>query len=104
MAKMILLKIQAVPNQTLSVDIDGVSFDISLKTAGTIIADITVDQVVKVQGAKCLPNKPIMPYEYLEHGNFFFITENEEYPDYTQFNISQSLVYLTVDEMVALRA
>lgn len=101
---MIEITIQSVPNQLLSIDIDGYSFEIALKTAGTMIADISIDQVMKVQGIKCLPNKPIIPYEYLEHGNFFFVTENEEYPDYTQFNISQSLVYLTADEMVALRA
>lgn len=101
---MIEITIQSVPNQTLSIDIDGYSFDISLKTAGTIIADISIDQVVKVQGVKCLPNKAILPYQYLEHGNFFFVTEDGDYPDYTQFNISQSLVYLTADEMVALRA
>jgi len=101
---MIDISIKSIPNQKVSVTINDIDFEISLKSTGVVIADITMDNVVILQGVKCLPNMPIIPYRYLEDGNFFFVTENEEYPDYTKFNVSQSLVYLTPDEMEAYRA
>lgn len=98
---MIDIELQAIPNQSFGIIIDGVSFDIVIKTTTVTIADITIDGVVKLQGVKCMPNRPIVPYEYLENGNFFFVCDGEEYPYYTNFGISQSLVYLTPDEMAA---
>jgi len=98
------ISIKSIPNQKVSVTINDIDFEIALKSTGVVIADITMDNVVILQGVKCLPNMPIIPYRYLENGNFFFVTENEEYPDYTKFNVSQSLVYLTPSEMEAYRA
>ena len=97
------IEIQAVPNQAFSVVIDKVLFDIALKTTSVTIADISIDGSIKLIGVKCMPNRPIIPYEYLESGNFFFVCEGEEYPYYTNFGITQSLVYLTVEEMEAYR-
>lgn len=100
---MIDIELQAIPNQSFSIIIDGVSFDVAIKTTSVTIADITIDDVIKLQGVKCMPNRPIIPYEYLENGNFFFVCDGEEYPYYTNFGTSQNLVYLTADEMVAYR-
>jgi hypothetical protein len=100
---MIDIAIKSLSNQKVSVTINDIDFEITIKSTGGVVADIMMDNVVVLQGVKCLPNMPIIPYQYFENGNFFFVTENEEYPDYTKFNVSQSLVYLTPDEMVTYR-
>ena len=96
---MIEIPLLSIPNQSFSINVENVIFDVSIKTTGVTVADITMDGVLKISSAKCMPNLPIIPYRYLEHGNFFFITENDEYPDYTKFGSSQTLVYMTPDEM-----
>lgn len=101
---MIDIILQPVPSQSFSIDIEGNSFNIAIKTAGTVIADITINNSIKILGVKCRPNLPIIPYGYLEAGNFFIITEAEELPDYAQFGITQQMVYLTALEMEAYNA
>lgn len=99
---MIEIKLLAVPNQSISITIDGIVFGIVLKTTSITVADIYIDEVLKIAGVKCRPNLAIVPYEYLINGNFYFVVEGEELPDYTKFGISQSLVYLTKAEIDAL--
>lgn len=50
-----------------------------------------------------LPNSPLLPYRYLESGNFVMICDDELYPDYRLFNDTQTLVYVTTAELEALR-
>jgi len=47
---------------------------------------------------------PLIPYRYLENGNFVFTTDGELEPYFELFNVSQQLVYLTLAEVEALRA
>lgn len=101
---MIDIILQPIPSQAFSIDIEGNTFDIAIKTAGTMIADITINNSIKILGVKCQPNLPIIPYWHLEEGNFFIITEAEELPDYAQFGITQQMVYLTAAEMEAYYA
>ncbi len=42
--------------------------------------------------------------QYLEAGNFLFLTANYQLPYYTQFGTTQSLFYFTAEELDALRA
>lgn len=98
---MLEISLQNTPNQSFSLDTEGVVFDITISTTGVTVMDVVIDGVLKIGSAKCLPMTPVIPYRYLEHGNFFFITENDEYPDYTKFGISQRLVYMTPSEMEA---
>lgn len=101
---MITLNIEAVPNQSFSFDIDGVSFGVTLKTSDFTNATVTLGDEVIMSGMRVMPNAPIIPYEYLTEGagNLFFIVERGEYPTYTEFGISQTLVYLTPEEIAEL--
>lgn len=96
------ITLQQTPNQSFSFDADGVSYDIAIKTADSVIADISIDSEAKIQGIRVMPYRPIIPYEYLAVGNLFFITENGEAVDYTKFGVTQSLVYLTPEEVMDL--
>jgi hypothetical protein len=93
-----------VPSQSLSIALGGDFYDIRVKAAGTIMAvDIIRNQVLIVTGMRAEANYPLIPYPYLEQGNLFFITRDDEYPWYERFNIDQNLFYLTQEEVEALR-
>lgn len=50
----------------------------------------------------CFPNKPVIPYPYMEDilgGNFVFETEDENYPNYENFGTTCNLFFLTKDEL-----
>ena len=46
----------------------------------------------------------IIPSEYEENGNFFFTTANYQLPYYTQFNVNQSLLYVSAAELASFRS
>ena len=103
---MIEITLQQKPNQSFSFDMDGLSYDITLKTASSVVADVSIGNEIVIQGMRCMAYRPIIPYEYLaqEGGNFFFITDNGEAPDHEKFGSSQSLFYLTAEEVGELNA
>jgi hypothetical protein len=91
------------PNQELTVRQDGFRYSLRLKSVnGVMVVDISVDGVVILFGSRVLAGTPLIPYRYLEDGNFLLLTNNEELPDYTQFGLTQTLVYLSPDEIAAL--
>lgn len=94
-----------IPNQSLSVNLDGNFYDISIKSTKTIVfVDMYRNDVALVLGARVVPGFPILNYRYLESGNFILGTLNQALPDYTQFGTSQSLFYLSQLELDAIRA
>ena len=94
-----------VPNQELNVRLDGRRFTLRIKeAAGVMVADVTVDGVTILQAVRIVAGTPLIPYRYLEAGNLLLLTDGGELPDYRQFNVTQSLVYLTAAEIAALNA
>lgn len=94
----------AVPNQSLSVRVDETRLVLRLKEAnGVMVADLERDNETIILGTRVLAGEPIIPYRYLEQGNFLILTINDELPDWNLFGISQTLVYLTAAEVDALR-
>lgn len=50
----------------------------------------------------CLPNTLIIPFVYMQEkvgGNFVFITEDDNYPNYENFGETCNLYFITVDEL-----
>jgi len=68
-----------------------------------MFADIIRDNSPVILGIFVVPEFPLIPYRYLEEGNFIFITANQEYPDYRQFGTTQFLFYATQEELDAYR-
>lgn len=102
---MIEIPISAIPNQSFSIRLDNSQYDIRIHTCNNIMAfDIVRDGVEIVTGARAVAGYPIIPYDYLENGNFVIITANDEYPNYVQFGITQFLIYASQAEIGALRA
>lgn len=99
---MITVPIESTPNQQFTIDLGGSSYQITLKAiADMMYIDIVRDNVAVVSGQRCVSGALIIPYNYLTptQGNFAFITSPDEMPYYDLFNITQSLVYLTADEI-----
>ena len=99
------VQIEAVPNQSFSFSVDNNQWQITLKSlAGIVAASLQLNGTGVIDNARCVANGLIIPYRYLENGNFFFSTANQELPDYTKFNISQSLIYLSPSDLLAIHA
>ena len=101
------IPLQALPNQRFTATLDGTLFALHLQTLpnGTCVASIARDNETVIRGVRVMPNRPIIPYRYHEGdaGNFAMLTPNDEYPVYTEFGITQTLVYASAEELDALR-
>jgi hypothetical protein len=111
---MIELTLSNIPNQSFSIQLDGHQYDWVVRSinannmlnVGIMAVDIMRDNIPLVTGARATPLFPLLPYRYLENndGNFIFVTLNGQYPDYTQFGITQALIYVSQTELEAIRA
>lgn len=96
--------ISAIPNQSFSITLDGNLFEIVLRyTNGVMSASMTINGVDTIDNIRCVAGSPLIPSQYEEAGNLLFLTENYQIPIYSQFNISQKLVYFTESEIAAYR-
>lgn len=108
---MINIPLQAIPNQSLSIQLNDNNVDLRLHTCdnnpGTqshiVTITITINEILIVQNVRIVPLTALIGYQYLENGNFYFVTENDEYPDYNLFGVNQYLIYASADELEALR-
>ena len=101
---MINIPLQQLANQSLNFTADDSRYQIDIKEIGGLMAtSITIDDVLVISGQRALAGVPLIPYRYLERGNFIFITENEENPYYTSFGTSVFLNYASPAELEALR-
>ena len=99
-----VIELQQVPNQRVSVELDGDRYVIDFNDIGNVTAaTVTRNDEVLVSGQRVVAGTPILPYQYLESGNFIFITDDGELPVYTEFGGTQTLYYLTQAEVVAVR-
>lgn len=103
---MYLIPLEAIPNQSCSVRLDGSLLTLTVKAGRNLmVASIERDGHALVKGVRCLPETPLIPHRYLEGltGNFYFLTEAGAYPHYTRFGLTDRLCYLTHDELKELR-
>lgn len=111
---MLQIKLEAIPNQSFSLRLDDSTYDLrihalnSFTLDGTVIPpimvmDITRNNVTILQGQRLIAGYPVIPYGYLEDGNFVMITEDDEYPDYSKFGVNQYLIFATSAELAEIR-
>lgn len=97
------IPLTALPNQSLSVRLNDERLVLTLKDAdGVMVADLERAGVTVLMGTRVLAGEPIIPYRYLEEGNFMVLTVNDALPDWREFGVSQRLVYITAAEIAAL--
>ena len=95
------IPIAAVPNQELSVTLNGNRWVLTLKVGtNSMIADVVLNDQPIVLGQLIAVGTPIIPYEYLQgSGNFLLLVENDELPDWQKFNSTQQLVFVEPGEI-----
>lgn len=96
------IPLQPIPNQSFTIVLDDNSWDISLRTAKDITAvSLSLNNEVLLSNIRAVANSLIIPYRYkeLKSGNFLFLTKNFELPFYTQFGLTQKLVYVSNAEL-----
>lgn len=101
---MLEIPLQPVPNQTFSIQLDNNTHDITIRACKTgqaqiMVFDIAINNVMVVQGQRAITDFPIIPYVYKYNGNFILITEDDDLPDWSKFQISQYLIYASNDEI-----
>ncbi len=112
---MLQVSLQAIPNQSLSVRLDDSIYDLRIHALNSftqdglvippiMVMDITRDNVTILQGQRLVAGFPVIPYGYLEDGNFVMITEDDEYPDYNKFGVDQYLMFATSAELAEIRS
>lgn len=98
------IPIQAIPNQAFTVILDGNTWDFVIKsTNGVISVSLALNGVDVLDNARAVANMRIIPSRYEEAGNFVFATQDFALPDYTQFNVTQVLLYASAAELAAIR-
>ena len=112
---MINVPLQAIPNQNLSIQIDQINYNITLASCGSNFANadnslyitavtILINNTLVVSGVRAVAGFPIIASVYLENGNFVFVTNNGDYPNYLQFGIDQFLIYASPEELAQIEA
>lgn len=94
------------PNQSFSIQLEGRRYEFEIKEAqGAMGVTITRDGVRLVSNTRALPRTGLLPYRALEDlsGNFAFVTEDDELPDWRLFATSQRLLYFSNAEVVLIR-
>ena len=96
-----LIPIEAVPNQELTLNIDGNRWLLRLKVAkSSMIADVYRNDSALLIGQRIAVGTPMIPHQYLQSaGNFILLVDNEELPDWKQFGVTQQLLYVEPGEL-----
>lgn len=95
------IPLDAIPNQAMSISVDGNRWDITLKECnGVMCATLALNDVTILSGQRLVAGFPFIPYAYLQgSGNFWILTENNELPNYQRFGIDQQLIYVSAGEL-----
>lgn len=107
---MMQIPLQNIPNQSLSLQLDGNLYDLNFHSvsdgpdgnSGITGVDIAINNIVIVTGVRAVAGFPLIASYYQENGNFIFYTVNEEYPDWRQFGITQFLLYVSEAELIEI--
>jgi len=99
------IQLQAIPNQSFTIQLDNSLYQFTIKAApqGFMYVNIIRNNVSIVLGMRAVAGTYLIPYKYLESGNFLIVTQNQEYPYYTEFGVSQYLIYLSPSDLESYR-
>lgn len=98
-----IITLAPIPNQSFSIRLDDERYMLVFKeTAGVMSCDISRNNVQLLSGQRIVAGSPLIPYRYQIKGNFIFLTENEELPEYSKFGSTQTLIYASIAELEAI--
>ena len=99
---MLQLNLAPIPNQSLSVTLNNMLYDLRIFLAGNVMCcDLSINGTPVLTTMRLVAGAPVIPYNYLMNGNFLISTLNDDLPYYTQFGLTQFLIYITPEELAA---
>lgn len=108
---MINVPLQAIPNQSLTIQLANVNYDLNIHDCFPVMGvTLVINNGLIVSGMRAVANFPIIPSAYLQNGNFAFVTNTEDktysvvYPYWDRFNIDQFLIYASPEELQQIAA
>ena len=101
------IELNNIPNQIFTTTINDIDMEITLKLGGEENNQIMFFALATNNEYLCpfvpvFANQGILPYPYMISelgGNFIFITDDDEYPNYLNFGTTQNLYFITEDEL-----
>ena len=101
------IELNTLPNQTFTTTINNVDMEVVIKLGGQEDNQIMFFALIVNNEYLCpfvpvFANQGVMPYEYMTTeagGQFFFVTEGDEYPNYKEFGVNCKLYFITEDEL-----
>ena len=90
-----VVDLAVIPNQEVTFNISGEQWLLRLFTAGSVLCcDVYLNDDVVVLGARVVPAEPIIHYSAGEYGgNFYIVTEHDEYPHWKSLGGKHLMVY-----------
>lgn len=100
---MLMLDLSNVSRQSFSTTLDDDRYVISIYVSASCYAcDISRNEVDLIDGSRIIQNDFLIPFNKQgTSGNFMLLTSNFDLPDYTQFNSTQTLIYMSAAEIAA---
>jgi len=101
---MLTLQLSNIPEQTFTTQLDNDRYVIRIfQINGTMACDISKNGVQITNGQRITPGSFLIPFFGYQGkgGNFLLLTTNDNLPDFNQFGITQTLIYLSYNDMVA---
>ena len=100
-----LITIQAVPSQEVIVTLEGNRYKIQIKDADGFMTYgvIRNGETLLENGTRIVNGSPLLPYKYMEAGNFALEVPDSELPNYKQFGVTQFLYYASQEELESVR-
>lgn len=98
------IPLQPVPNQEFQIRLDDDRYSFEIKAVGDgVVVSVTRNGVLIISGFRAVAGTPLIPYDYLEQGNFLFVTDEDQIPEWRLFNSTQSLVYFSASEIAGFK-
>ena len=96
---MSLLSIISQPNQTLSAQLSGAVFDITIRTSGDeTLVDVVIDSETVISGIRAQLNQRVLPYPHMEtYGNLIFRGDSEL--TYSNFGTAVLLYHIPPEDL-----
>ncbi len=98
----LVVPIQAIANQTLEIVFDQQRYILRIvEILGNMAIDITLNATPLITGARIVADNLTILYPYLrgDGGDFSFSTQANATPYYTEFGLTQFLIYFSADEI-----
>lgn len=99
---MLTFDLSQLADQTFTTQVDDDRYTVRIfSIPGTMACDVSRNEIQIVTGQRITNACGLIPFLATEglHGNFILLTKNNELPNYNKFGITQTLVYMSLEEI-----